>query len=507
MVSAWLASYPLSISSVDDYVFYRIPILYWISVPLLIISMFSLALNTKSNYLKWALTVGIIFTFFSISFFFPSMTSSDSHTFRGLTEYLIQTKSLDTSNPYHLYYQWPAFFIFSDVATTVTGIQLTLYEFLQYALIGLLITSSLFVYASRLSNKSNGIAAVVSFFIAAFYFFNYQDVPFSFAFALLSILFMLESKEKNYRLVLIITIIFACITLTHLFVALFYVLYQLIYLFFKRDKFNIILVPLTLTIYISLQSTLAGSFFPFAFQLMTGSYSDYSLAVSSTLRPLTIPFDVTAQFFSRAVVLVVLALCGTGFIFLLLKRKLRTVDKVLFLTGAVYGSLGFVLSILGMRAVVLALIPLSLGVSYLFEQKFKRYLKPILLILLMLFTFAIIHTTFGDYPIQSKQDLSVSNFVLDEFDLKTNYRILSDVYTTAYLHTLASMNLVIDDVYSTPYNSSTIGTYDSVIYSIYFEQTIERFANSPSNVTNEIQSRFNVIYTSGLDYIAIKPDY
>ena len=139
LVGAWFTSYPISLNSANDFVFYHIPTLYWVSLPLLLASMFLMAQYAKSNYVKWALTIGIVFTFFSVSFFFPSMTSSDSHTFRGLTENLIQTKSLDTSNPYHLYYQWPAFFIFSDVATTMTGIQLTLYEFLQYAVIGLLI--------------------------------------------------------------------------------------------------------------------------------------------------------------------------------------------------------------------------------------------------------------------------------------------------------------------------------------------------------------------------------
>ena len=65
--------------------------------------MYLMAVNVKSNLLKWLLTSGIVFIFFSLSYFFYFLPGSDSSWFRGQTEYFINTGSLASSMANHLY--------------------------------------------------------------------------------------------------------------------------------------------------------------------------------------------------------------------------------------------------------------------------------------------------------------------------------------------------------------------------------------------------------------------
>ena len=195
-ICSWFSSFPLSVDSVNDVIFNHLSILYWISLPLLFSSMYLMAVNVKSHLLKWLLTVGIVLTFFSLSYFFSMLPSSDSSWFRGQTQYFIETGSLNPSMINHLYFQWPAFFVLSNVATSVSGLGLIQLEFLQYALIGFILATTLYVYFAKIW-KNGSVLSVIAFFVVMFAFLNYQDVPFSFALGLLFVLFMLETRQGS----------------------------------------------------------------------------------------------------------------------------------------------------------------------------------------------------------------------------------------------------------------------------------------------------------------------
>ena len=111
MVYSWLQSYPLSVVSLTDLVFYHVSVLYWVSLPLLLGSMFLIGLTTKNIYLKWLLTIGFLLTIYSLFYFYQMIPTSDSQYFRGLNEYFASTNDLNAYQPNHLYYQWPSFFI------------------------------------------------------------------------------------------------------------------------------------------------------------------------------------------------------------------------------------------------------------------------------------------------------------------------------------------------------------------------------------------------------------
>src|SRR5665647_2122434 len=216
MIWSWYLSYPLSVISSNDFVFNHISILYWFSLPLLLASMFLMAVTSKSNFLKWILSIGIVLTLFSISYFYLMMPGADSQYFRGLTEYFFKTRSLDASQLNLNYYQWPAFFLLADIVTSVSGLSLVNYEFLLYALIAFLLSSALYVYAFKKHNM-NGFLAVAAFFISIAYFINYQSVPFSLALGLLFVLLMFEPHKKSAASTVIIIVLYVSpVSYTHL---------------------------------------------------------------------------------------------------------------------------------------------------------------------------------------------------------------------------------------------------------------------------------------------------
>ena len=505
MAYSWYSSYPLSIDSVDDFIFNHVSILYWISLPLILTSMYMLAVTSKSHISKWIIAVGIVMTIYSLSYFYYMLPSSDSHYFRGMTEYFMRTKNLDPSQPNHKYFQWPSFFVLADVATSVSGLELANFQFLLFTIIGFLLATTLHVYASK-TYKNGGFLAVVAFFIGVFYFLNYQCVPFSLALGLLFVLFMLETRQKSISVTLTILVLFTSISITHAFVPLFFIIYLLIRCILNRSKQYGRLFLLTLIIYLTVQVTQAQFSFANNIWIVMTFPSEYSLKVEATLAPVTVPIDVIVQMFSRTVTVTNVMICVAGFIFLLIKRKMRDLDKAIFLTGTVYLTFGTVFYTLGLRAIPLAFIPISLGASYLFESKLRPYLNCFFLILLSLFAFVPLHTSFTylPYMFQTKEAYTTANFMIEKYDWNRYSTILADAGPKWYISPQVEGNSIIETDISQIFSSSDIETYECMIYSVGLGKSLLRYNVSEEETSRVILDRFNVIYNSGLSYIAEK---
>ena len=512
MVYSWYLSYPLSINSVDDFVFNHISILYWFSLPLLLASMFMMAVTSKSNYTKWIISVGIVMTIYSLSYFYYMLPSIDSHYFRGITEGFIRTKDLDPLKPNRGYFQWPSFFLLADMTTSLSGMELATYEFLFYTVIGFLIATAFYVYASR-AYKHGGFLAAVAFFVAMFYFFNYQNVPYSLAFGLLFLLFMLETRQKNLNVRLTMLVLFVGMTFVHLFVPLFFVLYLLIRWILNRGKQHGSLLLLTLVIYLIVQITQAQFSFTDNIKLMTTLSAEYSDVLGATMTPTLVPLDVVAQMFSRYVTITAAMICLVGFIILLIKRKMREIDKAILLTGAAYSVFGTILFILGTRAIPLFFIPICLGASFLLESRVRPFAKFLFLILLILFAFIPLHTSFSEQQIvfQTKEAQTTAKFLMDKYDWDAYSTILSHDSTMWYIATQIEGNSKVESDHSSRfqslivnYNSSFIENYDCIIYSVGVAKSLKSNNLSAEELSRRILDRFNIIYNSGFSYIGKK---
>jgi hypothetical protein len=465
-----------------------------------------MAISFKNNYWKWIMAVCCVITLYSLSYFYYTLPSSDAHYFRGLTENFIRTKNLDASLSTHSYYQWPSFFILANIATLVSGFELATYEFLLFTIIGFLLATALYVYASK-AYTHGGFLAVVAFFIVMFYFMNYQAVPFSLALGLLFLLFMLETQKKSSSVILTVLVLFVSISIMHAFVPLFFVLYLLMRSVVSRSKQYLNIFMLTLIIYFLVQFTLGQFSFPNTIISIMNSPTEYSSIVSRTLTPASVATDVVAQAFSRMVTIAFAMICFAGFVFIVIKRKMREIDKAIFLTGALYSGLGVVIYTLGSRALPIVSIPISMGILYVYQSKFRPYLKCFILILLVSVVFIPIHTSFGwSYiPFQTKEAQTTANFMIEKYNWNLNTAILSDVGPNAYLDPQVAGHVLIQNEFSQSFRSTRIGTYDCIIYDIGFESALQRSGISAEEVSQEIQSEFNVVYDSGSSYIAIRP--
>jgi hypothetical protein len=502
MVCSWYLSYPLSIDFPGDFVFNHVSPLYWFGLPLMLASLYILGAFSKSHSSKCVISVAIIITLYSLSYFYYTLPTSDSQYFRGMTEYFIKTKNLDPSQPSHLYFQWPSFFLLSDMAVSVSGMELAKFEFLLYTIIGFLLATTLYVYAHK-AFKKGGFLAVAAFFITMFYFLNYQSVPFSLAFGLLFVLFMLETRQKSFNVIMTMLVLYTGISFIHAFVPLFFVLYLLVRCILNKSKQYGRLFLLTLLIYLVVQVTQA----PFSFVNNIRSVftlpTEYSSIVEATLAPVSVPIDVVAQMFSRAVTITTVAMCLVGFIILLIKRKMRDLDKAIFLTGVVYLVVGSVFFTLGSRTIAIVFIPISLGASYLLGSRFRTYINFLFLVLLILFVFIPFHASFYDSQImfQTKEVYHTENFMIDHYNWTSQTFILAHVRVITYLQTKQpSLAIFEDDVYSPLF--PRLKEYDCMVYTVGLGKNLLNYNYTTERILRE--EILNVVYNNGFSYIAIK---
>jgi hypothetical protein len=413
---------------------------------------------------------------------------------------------LDPSQSIHSYYQWPSFFILARIATLVSGLELAAYEFLLFTIIGFLLATALYVYASK-AYAHGAFLAVLAFFTVMFYFLNYQAVPFSLAFGLLSLLFLLETQKKSGSVMLTMLVLYVNISIMHVFVPLFFVLYLLMRSIVSRSKQYLNLFTLTLIVYFLVQFTLGQFSFPgiIASIISVGTSTEYSSIVSSTLASVSVITDVVAQAFSRMVTIGFAMICFAGFAILAIRRKMREIDKAILLTGAVYSGVGVVLNTLGSRALPIVFIPISIGVLYVYQSKLRRYLTCFILILLVFFVFIPIHNLFSSSLItfQTKEAQTTANFVIEKHKWNLNSKVISDVGAKWYISPQIQGYTQIDTAYSLRFLTN-ITVYDCIIYSVGLAKTLQMNNISVEEMFQQIQDRFNVIYNSGFSYIAEK---
>jgi hypothetical protein len=387
------------------------------------------------------------------------------------------------------------------MAISVSGLELANFEFLLYTIIGFLLTTALYVYASK-AYKKGGFLAVAAFFVAMFYFLNYQCVPFSLAFGLLSLLFMLETRQKSFNVILIMLALFTSISFTHVFVPLFFVLYLLIRCVLNKSKQYGRLFVMTLTIYLLVQVTRAPVSFVENIRRVFTLPTEYSSIVESTLTSTSVPINFVAQIFSRSVTIATIVACFVGFIILIIKRRMRDVDKAIFLTGTLYSVFGIFFSTFGSRAIPIVFIPISLGASYLLEGRFRSYVKFLFLALLILFVFIPLHSSFYDSQImfQTKEAYEAENFMIDHYNWTNPSLILAHRSVITYLQTKQPSVAYFESEFYPLF--PRLKDYDSIVYTVGLGKSLLSYNYTTERILHEY--KLNVVYNNGFSYIAIK---
>jgi len=496
VIYSWFLTYPLSITNASDNIFNHVSIFYWIGLPLLMASMLLMAATTKNVYLKWVLSTGIVLAFYSLSYFFGLLPGVDTQYFRGLSEYFFKTNSLDASQLNHDYYQWPAFFILAKVVTSISGLSLEDFQFLLFTVIGFLLSTGIYVYASR-KYKYGGFLAVVTFFLSIYYFFNYQGVPFSLALGLLFVMLMLDTRQKSASSTITLLLLYTGLLFMHLFVPVFFIIYLLLRGFLDKSRYYWSLFLITLNSYVLYSITMAKFTIAQIFALLIAMPTTYGDMIKITIQPVLAPFDVTAQLFSRTVTIGFILLGVVCFTFMFIKRKLSTQDKALLITGIFYSGLGVVLNTLGWRAISIVFIPVCLSAAYMFESKFRRYSVFAILVLVILSVFIPIHQSFsGNDQFQTREDYVAENFLLTHCNLEQHNFVFTDYWASWYVESELSTYKYI---YTDP------GTANQADVLLITPPLIGQDLGNNNTLESVVQKEtLNVVYNDGSSYVLIK---
>ncbi|MDD1744792.1 MAG: hypothetical protein LUQ20_03130 [Candidatus Methanoperedens sp.] len=383
----------------------------------------------------------------------------------------------------------------TKMVTAISGVTLESFEFLLYGIIGFLFATGLYIYTSK-KFKDGGFLMVAAFFIIMTYFFNYQAVPFSLAFGVLLLLFVLETCQKTVEVKTTMLVLYASLLFTHAFVPLFFVLYLLVRSILNRSKLYGGLFVLTLVSYLIVQLTFGRlSFADNILSVMTRP-AEYSQMIATTLSPLQVqvPIDAIAQLFSRGVTIAFLIISGIGFTLLLIERKTNSVDTAILLTGIIYSGLGIFLYTLGTRAISLIFIPVAIGAAYIFENRFKRlkpYLASIFLVLIILFTFVPVHQSFGtEVQFQPSETYVAQNFFIQHYDWSIGDSILLTYRVSMYFDSKVAAYIN----YSSSPGEAKIIFYTTGLGKDFGNYTKDQLVQ---------QQRLNMVYDNAFSCIAI----
>jgi len=333
-----------------------------------------------------------------------------------------------------------------------------------------------------------------------FYYWNYQSCPYSTAFSLLFLVFTLETLQKSSSVIITMLILFIGMTITHAFVPLFFVLYLLIRCILTRgDRQYVGLSLLCLIVYSFYQVTLATRGFTSSIWSMFNLPPEFTRVVKAHHEQVFFQIDAIAQRFSTIVVITTVTICVTGFIFLLIKRKMRDLDNAIFLAGSVYSGLGVILWLLGWRAIPVAFIPISSGSAYLFQSRFRPYLKCLILVLLVLFSFIPLHLSFfsGDIHFQTREAYIAENFFIDHYNWTKRSFILANFRVRDYLE----MKMVGNASYFST-DAETFKEVDTIVHTIALERVFISLNYTVERIINE--EKLNLVYDNGLTKVIVR---
>jgi hypothetical protein len=319
---------------------------------------------------------------------------------------------------------------------------------------------------------------------------------------------MLEtSNERSVGTTIVTLILYTSTVITHAFVPLFFVIYLLIRSIIGKSRQYFELFVLTLVIYIVVQITFAVFSFRGNIASIFTPPTEYSGVIGATLASTSLGIDELPRLFSRTMTIAFALLCVAGFVFLIFRRKLTKMNLAIFLTGAVYSGIGAVFAVLGLRAIPLAFIPVAFGGVVLFQSKFRRVIKYLVVVMLIFVVFVPIHSSIiNSYPLtfQTKEDLVTADFMLEKYDWTSGTVVISDLGARWYLAPQIQGKTEIDTDLQPRYSLSNITRYDSIMYSVGLAERLNMSSIPVESMSQQIIDRFNVVYNSGFSYIATK---
>lgn len=521
---SFLDSFPIVIRSYGETPFSEIQPIFWFGLAITLVSLFVISSAYKRKGITVACCALFVFFFWLPFLFFPLLPGSDSHYFRGATEYFIRVGvNVQGKN----YLQWPSFFVLSKSVAEVLGTTIAFASILLFVLFGVLISTTLGIFFYN-EDRKLGFIGVVLYCVGAFTFLDYQYAPQSLALAIFFMLLLLVEKGGCSSAIALV-IAFTCLVFTHAFIPVFFLFFIFLIAIKSRKSNDINLFSLCFLIYIVVLvffqlpqlNTLLGTLH----NIGTFGSGEYSNIVAGTLTMPTSALDNLAQTISRVLTLVIVLSLLVGFIGRFLEQKIRFGILALAIVGLTYLVLGGFLSVLGSRSIQILFVPAVIGFGWVQKKMGGKIVYLFVVIILLLCPFIWIHRMQSVGYFQTPSGERASNFLLGT--LLVNPRIKCNILSTTedgqYLSGELPENTTVEFAYGLPYGATeTEATRQQigllmgnssgpsyVLCNVIFEKELGQSGLLSPNAISELvanySSTFNVIYNDGYTFVFSAP--
>jgi hypothetical protein len=406
LIVAWEESYPLHPMGSQPLVFSISP-LYWLAFLLLAVSLSWIASrNVTSGLVTWIAAVGFFTLIHSIGYYYFTFPGPDPF-FRNLASDYLRSGFIDLTVADR--YQWPGFFLLTDMFIEVTGLSQNMFSFLYVFLSGILLSSSMFVIARR--SELNPFWAVVAYTLTGYYFLNYQFAPQTLGLVFVMLLIQLDySKRAGPQMTSLKVILITATAVFHAFIGALYLAYLVIRAF--SDRSYIRTAAITASIMVLVDVFLTASAFP---SIASGTLSSILtlLGLSQYLGRLSATVQLTSPFqqFSRLAVFAPAVVSAVGLVAAFMKRRLLLQNRAVVVSSILLVGMGFGISLIGTRSLQLAIVAAGIGAGF-FPQFLsrRRLLVVILLFLTLTSVFPVLHLNYSPFLYQTEDEVNAAAF-------------------------------------------------------------------------------------------------
>jgi len=398
---------PISITSAP---IFQIPMIFWLVMLISPFLLYIISKDSKNPLVPLVCVILYYFIFYCYGLYFISHpTISDISSSAKFEEILpsithINLQGFDIVRYAEVaqYFQWPVFFIFSKIFTSILGIGPIQTINLGFFSLLLILPVLLSLFYKRSNNVEN---ATVYFILPAlyltlgWYLINSQFVPQFLALFYIFILFgcyLKYKKEKNPSFLFLMIIFYVLTVFTHSFMFIFFLvaiifeIYWSEYVEMKKVKFIsygliiiffAILFPYLGTFYsMATTSVGGGSWYIFqSFFSQTTPGSGYQLQPLYHLVPII--YDQLMSSITKVVIASVFSTVAIGLLYYIFKK--RSLPDLSILIGcASWFVLGLSNLVLGERALQVAALPLARYFKY--PHKLFSYLSKVVVVVILI---------------------------------------------------------------------------------------------------------------------------
>lgn len=404
-------TYPVPIS-ITSATLFQIPMIFWLVMLISPFLLYIISKDSKNPLVPLVCAISYYFIFYCYGLYFMSHpTISDISSSAEFQEILASVTHI---NPQGFditrfattarYFQWPIFFIFSKIFTSILGIGPIQTINLGFFSLLLILPVLLSLFYKRSNNIEN--ATVYVYFILptlyltlGWYLINSQFVPQFLALAYIFILFgcYLKYKKGKNPLFLFLMIIFYTLTVfSHSFMFIFFLvaiifeIYWSEYVEMKKVKFIsygliiilfAILFPYLGTFYSMVTTSVGGGSWHIFQSFFSQTTPGPSYQVQYLYHLVPIIYDQLMSSITKVVVASVFSMVVIGLLYYIFKK--RSLPDLSILIGcASWFALGFSNLVLGERALQVAALPLARYFKH--PHKLFSYLSKVVVVVILI---------------------------------------------------------------------------------------------------------------------------